>query len=820
MRGLDISRNWKFYKTDKIEGMHLPCCDTSDWQDVNLPHDWSIHTLCDKENGVGCTGYYLGGKAWYRKAFKTTAAMAQGKVFLQFDGIYNRSHIYCNGSLVKFQPYGYSPCLIDLSDYLNDDGEENLIAVHVDHSRYADSRWYTGSGIYRKVTLHILPKCYIPVWGTSITTRKVDKQATIDIATDIVNSTEENVCANLKFTFLNPDKEKVTTYDATLTVPAGEKITHKAEVKIPNPVLWKIYDGKQYTLQATLSVNGCLAQEKSERFGIRTFQFDKDHGFFLNGKNERIKGVCLHHEVGCVGAAVPLAVWKRRLLTLMDGGVNAIRTSHNPFSEEFIELCDDLGLLVQEEFFDEWDFPKDKRNNSQEKTVDYITRGSYEYFREFAKQDLQNVVLRDRNRACIIQWSIGNEIEWTYTKYNRVSGYFNENSNGNYFWTLPANTKEQIKANVAKIPKEMYEIGTTAKMLSTWTKEIDTTRPVIANCILPSVSYETGYADALDMMGYSYRRVIYDYGHREYPDKPIMGTENLAQWHEWKAVLERDFIAGIFLWTGADYLGEASKRGPFPIKGTRSGLIDLASFKKPSFHMLKSLWRDEPSIYIATKELEHSLYKLNENGELYEEDPDLWQRRLWDWQSVNPHWNYEEDQTIVVEIYSNCDEITLYLNDKELSTKHLNDFADHIYKWAVPFKKGQLRAVGKKNGQETTYEIMTAGDVSAINLQTDATQLTTSMDDAVHLVAQLKDANGNNIMHKDESIEFVIDGPHTLLGIDNGSVTSVHNVKGTTVETYFGKCLLILQGKDCGTIKVHVVSNGIQSNEVKITVNG
>ncbi|MGS0523886.1 glycoside hydrolase family 2 TIM barrel-domain containing protein [Zobellia nedashkovskayae] len=293
----------------------------------------------------------------------------------------------------------------------------------------------------------------------------------------------------------------------------------------------------------------------------------------------KIKGVCLHHDGGMVGAAVPDDVWRRRLTKLKKAGCNAIRISHNPGSEAFLNLCDEMGFLVQDEFFDEWDNPKDKRKNMNEQSVDYVTRGYTEHFQEWAEKDLKNTILAHRNHPSIIQWSIGNEIEWTYPRNTDATGFFNNMGwQGNYFFSEPPFTPEQIKEQLKTLPKEKYDIGKTAQKLAKWTKELDTTRYVTANCILPSASHLSGYTDALDVVGYSYRRVIYDYGHKNYPNEVIMGTENLPQWHEWKAVMERPFISGLFLWTGIDYMGESN--GGWPKKGTNSGLLNSEVLKK------------------------------------------------------------------------------------------------------------------------------------------------------------------------------------------------------------------------------------------------
>lgn len=371
--------------------------------------------------------------------------------------------------------------------------------------------------------------------------------------------------------------------------------------------MWSPEQPALYTAITTIRQGEHIVDRLDTRFGVRDIYFDPKTGFYLNGVKTAIKGVNLHHDAGAVGVAVPKDVWRRRLASLKRAGTNAIRTAHNPASEEFLNLCDEMGFLVQAEIFDEWDNPKDKRLNQWERHSDRISRGYADYFQQEAEEDLKIAVKRDRNHPSIFMWSIGNEIEWTYPRYKAATGYFDMNASGNYFYNPPFITEQEIKDRFHKSEPGQYVLAKTAAKLSNWVKELDTTRPVTANLILPSVSHISGYTDALDVVGYSYRRVIYDYGHERYPDKPIMGTENVVQWHEWKAVIEREFISGTFLWTGVDYLGEA--HGAWPRKAVRSGMLDLAGFETPAYSLYRTLWSDEPYIAITTQTEDKSLYK-------------------------------------------------------------------------------------------------------------------------------------------------------------------------------------------------------------------
>jgi len=801
-----MNKNWRFLLDEEPNLIHHNDFDDGNLRQLDVPHDWSVEFSFDGEKGEACTGFLLGGIGWYRKHFTTTQEMTKGRTVIHFDGIYNRATIYCNGERVAFHPSGYAPLLLDLTEYLKPVGEDNVIAVKVDHSRYADSRWYTGSGIYRDVWLYLLPEAHMPVWGTFITTPKVDQEiATVVSELALNNTCQEPVVFDLMAEILDPDGQIAGSYKASVDVEAGQLVHYTTETEVAEPMLWDIYDGQMYQHLVKLYRDGELVQEVRTPFGIRSFEFNPDKGFFMNGKAQLIKGVCLHHDGGLVGAAVPLDVWRRRLEILVEGGCNAIRTAHNPASEAFLNLCDEMGLLVQEEFFDEWDKPKDKQNNGEERpeSVSYKTQGHAEFFRVYAQSDLQDTMLRDRNHPSIIQWSIGNEIEWTYTKYNDATGYFGIDANGFYFWTLPPYSRDQIAENVNKVPKDYYDVDTTAKILADWTKELDTTRPVTANCILPTVSYETGYCDALDLVGYSYRRVIYGYGHDHFGDKPIMGTENVPQWHEWKAVLENEHVPGIFLWTGIDHMGEAQAQGtPFPRKGSNVGILDLAGFAKPVYHMYRGLWLEEAQIHMVTQTLDKSPYQLDGQSLLIEKEEGSWQRRLWFWHEVNKHFNYVKDEPVVVEVYSNCEEVTLFHNNVDMGTLRLADFEDHIYKWVLAFDEGDLKAVGILGNEEVTYQIHTGGTPVKAVLTCDKESITIDGDSAAHVVVELLDGAGHPVTHQDIRIEFELTGPGKVLGVDNGHPDNINDFQSMSVETSEGKALMILQGCDLGTVTV------------------
>ncbi|VGO12776.1 Beta-galactosidase BoGH2A [Pontiella desulfatans] len=775
---MDFSKEWKFFLGEQENGQAVEFND-ADWDTIDVPHDWSVEASFSEEL-EGATGYLPGGIGWYRKTFE---APHHPVAYLHFDGVYNQATVYLNGEKLGDHPYGYSPFYFEVSDKLKHG--RNVLAVRVDHSRYCDSRWYTGSGIYRSVELLGAAKTHIPVWGTFVTTPKVSTEmATVQVQVEVRNPDGATVATSI----FDPAGNHVAEH----SMPASKAIIQSMEVA--NPMLWDVDGPNLYTAVTTVSVDGGAVDEYTTRFGIRTIRFDAAEGFFLNGKNRKIKGVCLHHDGGCVGAAVPKDVWRRRFAALKAGGCNAIRIAHNPGSSEFLDLCDEMGLLVQDEFFDEWDNPKDKRKNMNEQHDDYISRGSAEYFQEWAERDLKDTMRSHRNHPCIFQWSIGNEIEWTYPRNAEATGFFDADWSGNYFWEQPPHSIDEIKRLLKELPRGEYDIGETAQKLAKWTKALDTSRPVIANCILPSSSYESGYADALDIIGFSYRRVIYDYGHRHYPKLPVMGTENLAQWHEWKAIEERPFVSGTFLWTGIDYMGESN--GQWPITTTRSGLLDRAGFEKGSFHMMKTLWSEEPHVHLTTQTLEKSPYHTN-NGDLGETDPKAWERKLWVWHDVNTHWNYNDGEMVAVEVYSNCASVELFLNGESLGVKHLKDFDDRIYKWAVPFKAGKLEA----KAVNVSDKLITAGIPVSIQL----------VADGCHVIAQLVDAEGTPVKTDEREISFDATGGR-ILGVDNGAPDSTQDYQSNKVATSQGRCLVVVEG----TCNVSASAKGLAGAHIAV----
>ncbi len=614
-RESDFNFDWKFTElADTTTLVNLPLAD-GDWRDVRLPHDWSVEHSFD-ESWEGCTGYLPGGVGVYQKHFVTENDAAQKSTFVLFDGVYSNAKFWLNGEYLGENPYGYSPVYFNLTDILNGVGEDNILTVYVDHSRYADSRWYTGSGIYRNVKLVTVDKLHIPIWGTYVTTPEVsNSEATVNIEVTLKNEYPAESSFTLSTTIVDGAGAQVATGAEEMTLAAGgDKVTTQV-LKITNPKLWDTENPNMYKAVTSISVNGEKVDEYTTPFGVRTLVFDKDKGFFLNGVETFAKGVCLHHDGGLVGCAVPEAVWRRRLEVLKEGGVNSIRTSHNPVSEDFLDLCDEMGFLVQNEIFDEMDNPKDKRFNLNEREVLYRTRGYTEHFQEWGESDLKRVVMRDRNHPSVFMWSIGNETEWTYPEYKYVSGLFDKGA-APYWNAIPKLSAEEMKARYESLPEQEYVLTETAERLVKWVKDVDTTRPVTANCIIPVASCATGFAAALDIVSVSYQIAQYDWMKENYPDMMFTGGENTGLLQEWKSVTDNPMVFSMYMWTGIDYLGECN--GRWPQKAWPGDMVDLAGFTKAGWNHFKAIWDETPFVALQTHSAENSVFDL-QNTEIVNE---------------------------------------------------------------------------------------------------------------------------------------------------------------------------------------------------------
>jgi len=762
----DFDADWRFSKGDFASGM-MPAFDDSTWRPLNVPHDWSSEGPFSAEFGSG-NGFAPGGLGWYRKHFSLAADQKDKVVTLEFDGVYDWSEVWVNGQLVAGRPYGFSSFQADVTPYVRFGSADNIVAVRVDHSRFADSRYYTGSGIYRNVRLCLTDKLHIAHWGVAITTPKVKSDtAVVRIETTVENDSAGNKKVSLQSDILAPDGQVVASVTTSKSTDAGTNRTLVQVVKVLQPQLWSLESPTLYTLHSQVRVGDVIVDETTTPFGIRSAVFDPDKGFFLNGKNLKLKGVCLHHDAGPLGAAVPEKVLERRLRLLQAIGVNAIRTSHNPPDPELLDLCDRLGFLVMDEAFDEFTPGKNKwvtgRNNGAPSHFGYA-----EMFAQWSVTDVRDLVRRDRNHPSIILWSIGNEIDFANDPFsNPVLGddYHPENP-----------------------PAE--GLVTCAKPLIAAVKSLDATRPVTAALATVSMSDAVGLAQLLDAAGYNYQEARYADDHRQFLHRIIYGSENSHLYGAWRAVETNDFIAGQFLWTGVDYLGEANE---WPNRASGAGLLDLCGFKKPLAWFRQSLWSDKPMVYLCANGGASGGGRRGFGG--------------------IESWNWRSNSTVTVLCFANCPEVTLTLNDQVIGTKKLSEAVRGVLSWQVPYEPGTLKAFGHAaDGTTCEYVLQTAGAASRIELLPDTTRLHADGKDVSHVEFRIVDADGVRVSNAEPEVKFELTGPANLIGIGNGNVNSVEDCHTNHHHAFQGRGLAIVQtSTNAGTITLQATAPGLES---------
>lgn len=771
---VDFDSDWRFSKGDFATAM-MPGFDDADWRQLNVPHDWSIEGPFSADFACG-TGFAPGGLGWYRKHFRLDDNEKSRRVTIELDGVYDYSEVWINGTFVGARPYGYSSFAYDLTPYLKF-GKDNVVAVRVDHSRFTDSRWYSGSGIYRHVRLVVMDQRHIAHWGTYVTTPEINaSNAVVHIETTLENnsSTAENL--SLQSDILAPDGQLVTSAITSTNLNAEGTQTAIQEIKILQPQLWSPDAPKLYTLRSRLKSGENILDETTTTFGIRTARFDADKGFLLNGQQLKLRGVCIHHDAGCLGAAVPDKALERRLRLLQELGVNAIRTSHNPPAPELLEMCDRLGLLVKDEAFDE--FTPSKRKWVQGWNKGDPSRFGYaEVFAQWSITDIQDMVRRDRNHPCVILWSIGNEIDYANDPFTDPA------LGGEYH---PGNPPAQ-------------NLVTLAQPLIAAVKALDRTRPVTAALANVTMSEAVGLPELLDAVGYNYQEPRYADDHKKFPQRIIFGSETSHRYDAWRAVQDNDYVAGQFLWTGIDYLGEA---GEWPNRANGAGLLDLCGFKKPLAWFRQSLWSAQPMVYLCTTD--------GGRG---------WGRR--GGFNLAEHWNWPSNVTVNVICYANCPEVALTLNDQIISVKKISEATNGALRWQVPYAAGTLQAVGRSNGVELCrFALQSAGPVQRIQLLPDATQLRADGKDLCHLEFRVVDAQGVRVPDAAPEITLTVNGPARLLGMENGDLNSPEPYQGPTRKAFHGRGLAIFQSTTAaGKISVTATAPGLESATIELVAS-
>jgi beta-galactosidase len=777
--------DWVFYKGDAA-GSEEAEFDDKGWRNLDLPHDWSIEGPFSEDAPCGGRGGYLpGGVGWYRRHFTMPAEDKGKKVIVEFDGVYRQSDVWLNGHHLGFHPYGYTSFHYDLTPYLAF-GAENVLAVRVDNSAQPNSRWYTGSGIYRHVWLTSTALLHVAHWGTYVRTPVVSETvARVDVFTRVQNEGGDAKSCTLITTIVDAEGSVVATAEDTHPIASGASHEFIQRIRVSQPRLWSDEDPYLYGVVTLLKDGEQAVDETVTPLGIRDAVFAADRGFLLNGQPVKIHGVCLHHDGGCVGAAVPERVWERRLETLKKMGCNGIRSSHNPPAPEFLDLCDRMGFLVMDESFDEWRIGK-------------VAYGYHEHFDDWAARDTVSMVHRDRNHPSIVLWSVGNEIP------------------------------EQMD------PEGVAALQTQVDLVH----QEDPTRPVTSACddIVAYVPATDAFLAALDVVGYNYvdrwakrRELYYSADREDYPQRKMIGAENVSgggvrgdydletargwfgPYHTrmiraellWKETRRHDYVAGDFMWTGIDYLGEAR----WPAKSASCGTIDLCGFPKDAFYFYQSQWTSEPMLHIA------------------------------------PHWTWpgREEQVIPVICNTNCDSVELFLNGTSYGVQTLASpwygmdpskgwgeqdrrsfvrpsTADLHLSWTVPYQPGVLKAVGVRSGEVVCIqELVTAGPPAQISLTADREVVAADGRDVVHVTVRMLDAQGNPVPAADDQVTFDVQGPGRIIGVDNGDPESHEMFQATTRRAFNGLCLAIVQSTAIpGTIEVSARVPGLASNSVTV----
>jgi len=788
---VDFNFDWLFHRGD-VAGAEAADFDDGAWRKLRLPHDWSIEQDIDRDAPAGGGGgYFPTGIGWYRKHFQAPNLSGGRRVWIEFDGIYEDSTVWINGRELGFRPYGYIGFRYDLTPHLV--AGDNVITVRVDNANQPNSRWYTGSGIYRNVRLVTVEPLHIGPWGVYFTTPETtDEEAKAVVRTTVLNTSGQAAGnAMLRTILLDPEGREVARAESPLSVGAADETTVEQSLTVDNPKLWGVDTPHLYSLRSVVLAGGKPSDAVDTPVGIRHIEYSPTQGFLLNGERIKMQGVNLHHAAGGVGAAVPRRVWQRRFATLKSLGVNAIRTAHNPMAPEFLDLCDEMGFLVMDELFDEWQGGKREQ-------------AYHVHFDQWWERDAVDFIRRDRNHPSVVMWSAGNEIG------------------------------EQSSPEGHRVLAQLVEV---------FHRE-DPTRPVTTgndHIAADGRSATPEFLNTLDIVGYNYmdrwreRRELYISGDRiENPDWLQVGTESTAvrgsrgpafrgrrfgrrgqdQMNRyrlprgliraqelWKFVALHDYVIGDFMWTGIDYLGESF----WPSTTAGAGLLDRCGFIKPNACFYKSQWVDEPMV------------------------------------EFHSHWNWPErvGDILPVIAYTNCDAVRLYINGKFHSEKRLefprqgnsggwNRYAtpkadptttDLFLVWDVPYEPGVLKAEGYRNGERVvTQELHTAGEPAALRLSLDREDIAADAYDVAHLTVELLDEQGQLSRLADTPLTIEVEGAGELLAFDNGNRIDHTPFLSQERHAYGGKALAILRStKASGTIRVTVSSEGLDAQSVTVT---
>lgn len=772
-RKQNFNSDWKFSLGDAAENS-FPNLDDTNWKKLNLPHDWSIEGKSEKSNiSAGDGGFYPMGSAWYRKTFSIPSEWKDQKIAIYFEGVYMNAEVFINGKSVGLQPYGYTSFEYDLTPYLKF-GQKNIVAVKVDNSQQKNSRWYSGSGIYRNVWLMVKNPVHIKNWGIAVTTLEVkNNKAKVKVKTVVKNETAflQNI---LLSTVINDGKRKdIADSDSKIELQPNEEKEVIQTITVENPKLWSVEMPNIYQAKSMIKKESKIVDALTTGFGIRTINFSAENGFLLNGKKILLNGGCVHHDNGALGAAAYDRAEERKVELLKAAGFNAVRTSHNPPSEAFLNACDRLGMLVIDEAFDGW---KEKKND-----YDYAI-----IFDKWWKHDVESMVLRDRNHPSVIMWSIGNEI----------------------------------------IERTKPEAVETAKMLANAVRNIDATRPVTS----AMTTWDQQGWDifdplmaAHDVAGYNYQLHRAESDHERVPSRIILQTESYPKdaFANWDLVQKHNYILGDFVWTAMDYLGESGigryvypgetdgehwTGNLYPWHGAYCGDVDLIGWRKPISHYRSMLYNDNEKIYMAVREPnpESGPIKLT-----------LW--AVWPtWESWT--WPGHEGKNMEVEVYSKYPKVRLYLNGKSIGEKETTKAQEFKATFLIPYVSGELKAVGLDNGKEAESVLLrTATQASKIKLTADRKTINANGQDLVYVSIEITDDNGILNPNAENEFTFKVSGAGTIAGVDNADLKDTDLYIANTRKAWHGRALVIVKSNnESGVINLEVTSPGLKKSVIKI----
>lgn len=750
----------------------------SDWDEVTLPHDWSVSFPFSREYSSG-TGYLAGGIGWYRIRITPREEWKGKRISIVFDGVYKNSRVWCNSYYLGHRPNGYISFSYDITEQFCFE-RDTVIAVSVDHRDISDSRWFTGSGITRQVRL-VVEEAVHPVYnGIFFSTPAVsERSASVTVDNEIINAAGRAADVTVTNTLLDGSGKPAASGSSHTRLKQGETGRLQTAFELAEPALWSPKTPALYTLLTSLSyklddgTEVCWTADE-RKVGIRSFSFDPDQGFFLNGVPTLFKGVCVHHDAGCLGAAVYAAVWRRRLRKLKDMGCNAIRMSHNPHMPQLYDLCDELGFMVMDEAFDEWEGPKNKWWQGHN-VYPPRNQGYYLDFPQWHRQDLTDLVRRDRNHPSIIMWSIGNEIDYPNDPYCHPS--FSTMTGNN-----DANKPAQERQYNPQRPNA-ERLAPLARHLSGIVRESDSTRPVTLAAAFPELSSKIGFLDSLDVAGYNYKEHLYEESHAAFPDKPFLGSENGHSLSAWKAVTDNSYISGQFLWTGIDYLGEAHG---WPIHGSGAGLLTLAGFEKPGYYRRQSFWSEKPMLHLTTAPA------AQDQGEFTR---------------VSECWNYPSGAAVLVKCYTNLPCAEFFVNDKSLGVLKKAADSDCI-SLTVPFEAGSLRAQSVDDPQ-ISHTIVTTGCACQMQLDCIADEENDAADRLYQIEVTMQDSVGQRVYSDSTMLHVTVENGR-LLGLENGDLADVTDYSAPFRRACRGQLLIFVMAyeKDEAPV-INVTGEGI-----------